>query len=122
MAEKEDDDLERNKFVVRLAWEELKKQYRNEGRRDALAHPDGETHEPPRPPGKHPGGRRAKYDWDQFWSEIVRLADQHRLPPREDLHEHMVDWLSTKWPDQPDESEIRKRLSTLYDHMKRPRP
>jgi hypothetical protein len=65
------------------------------------------------PRRKNAGGRSFKFDWDGFWVEIARIAELDGLPDRSSLRCHMIEFTST-WPEQPDESEIRKRLSLLY--------
>ena len=63
------------------------------------------------------GGRPPKYDWDGFYIEILRkvIIDYGtELPDRTVLHRQLVQWCS-EWPEQPEESEIRKRLARIYD-------
>jgi hypothetical protein len=63
----------------------------------------------------HMGGRPAKFGWDDFWIEIVRIAlMEGELPERDALRQRMLDWIS-HWPNQPEAGEIRKRLKRLYD-------
>jgi hypothetical protein len=64
-------------------------------------------------PGKASGGRPPKFAWDDFWIEIVRIAELDGVPDRQELHRRMVEFV-LNWPEQPEESEIRKRLSKLY--------
>jgi hypothetical protein len=61
-------------------------------------------------------GRPAKYDGDGFYIEILRkvIVDYgSELPNRIVLHRHVLEWC-TAWPEQPEESEIRKRLARIY--------
>ncbi|WP_146201963.1 hypothetical protein [Teichococcus aestuarii] len=62
------------------------------------------------------GGRPAKWDWDAFWVEVVRLANTpDGLPETQaELHRIMMDWCMNSWNNTPADSEIRKRLSRVY--------
>jgi hypothetical protein len=63
----------------------------------------------------HRGGRPPIYDWEGFHNEITRIAlVEGELPDRHELHRQMTDFVS-RWSRQPEESEIRKRLSRLYN-------
>lgn len=61
------------------------------------------------------GGRPPKYDWEGFHNEITRIAlIEGELPDRLELHRRMIEWCAKNWGEQPEESEIRKRLARLY--------
>lgn len=64
------------------------------------------------------GGRPPKYDWEGFLIEVLRkvVVDYgSELPDRLELHRYMVEWCAENWPEQPEESEIRKRLARIYE-------
>ena len=62
------------------------------------------------------GGRPPKYDWEGFLIEITRIAlIEDELPARQEMHRRMVEWCVINWPEQPEDSEIRKRLQRLYE-------
>jgi hypothetical protein len=61
------------------------------------------------------GGRPPKYDWEAFHIEITRIAlADGELPDRAELHRRMSAWCGNRWAEQPEESELRKRMSRLY--------
>lgn len=61
------------------------------------------------------GGLPPKYDWEAFHIEITRIAlTNGELPDRSELHRRMIEWCIKHWPEQPEDSEIRKRLARLY--------
>ena len=78
-------------------------------RRDPRAVSDGP--EPLKAPKGRPGAK-ARYDWDAFAREIVRLAQTpDGLPePQAELEKHMADWFNETYGTIPAESTIRKRL------------
>jgi hypothetical protein len=60
--------------------------------------------------------RLPKFNWDQFWVEIVRMA---KLPDglpedRDELYRAVGDFCATKFGDPPGESTIRDKLAMLY--------
>jgi hypothetical protein len=68
------------------------------------------------PTRKNKGGRPAKFTWDLFWIEIVRIALlDGELPGQTEMQKRMLDWTAENWPEEPQESEIRKRLSKLFN-------
>jgi hypothetical protein len=63
---------------------------------------------------KNQGGRPRVHDWDQFWIEVVSVANTpDGLPDRDELREHMENFV-TGWDRPPDNSAIRAKLSKLY--------
>ena len=63
------------------------------------------------------GGRPPKYDWEGFLIEVLRkvVVDYgSELPDRLELHRYMVGWCTENWLEQPEESEIRKRVARIY--------
>jgi hypothetical protein len=60
---------------------------------------------------KNPGGRPRKYNWDDFYIELIRLANNpDGLPERDELNRHMNDWCANNFVKQPEGSQIRNRL------------
>ena len=58
------------------------------------------------------GNRPPKFNWDQFWVEIVRMA---KMPDdSEELYRRMGDFCATKFSDPPGETTIRDKLAMLY--------
>ena len=96
-------------------------------------YPPQEGAEPSRPEGerreatvpaqvRNRGGAPAKYDWDSFWVELVVRADLDGLPEvRSELQRSMMDWCAKNWPNEPSESEVRKRLTMIYALKTSPR-
>jgi hypothetical protein len=61
------------------------------------------------------GGRPPKYDWEGFHNEVTRVAlTEGELPDRLELHRRMIEWCAKNWSEQPEGSEIRKRIARLY--------
>jgi hypothetical protein len=68
------------------------------------------------PRARNRGGNPGKFDWDGFYCEIIRIAAMDGIPSdRRELHKCMVDWCAENWFDQPDDSEIRKRMKRVYE-------
>ena len=65
---------------------------------------------------KNVGGRPLKFDWDDFWIEVVRfvadsgLADDARV----ECQKHMLSWTAKKWDTPPAESTIRQKLVKVF--------
>jgi hypothetical protein len=62
------------------------------------------------------GERQSKFNWDQFWVEIVRMAHKPVgiLEDREELYRHMSDFCAAKFSDPPGATMIRDKLAMLY--------
>ncbi len=65
---------------------------------------------------KNAGGRPLKFDWDDFWIEVVRfvadsgLADDARV----ECQKHMLSWTAKRWDPPPGESTIRQKLVKVF--------
>lgn len=64
---------------------------------------------------KNLGGRPTKFAWDDFWVEIVRIAELDNLPPtRAELQRHMIDFCAERFGDNaPEERTIRDKLKKI---------
>jgi hypothetical protein len=62
------------------------------------------------------GGRPLKFSWDQFWVEIVRIANMpDGLPEGEGkLYRYVADFCATRFSDPPGETTIRDKLAMLH--------
>ena len=63
-----------------------------------------------------------KFGGDQFWIELVLIAvrSPDGLPDEPDLIEHMLEWVSKDWINQPAENTMRAEISRLYRALRRP--
>jgi hypothetical protein len=65
-------------------------------------------------PPKHRGGRPRIYGWDDFFIEVIRLANTpDGLPPRQELHQHMLNWALATWESRPADSTIREKIERI---------
>ncbi len=62
------------------------------------------------------GSRQLKFNWDQFWVEIVRIAKMRKGLPKdsEELYRYMADFCATRFSDPPGETTIRDKLAMLH--------
>jgi hypothetical protein len=60
-----------------------------------------------------------EFNWDQFWVEIVRIANtRNGLPEdRGGLYRHMADFCATRFTDPPGETLIRDKLAMLHNRL-----
>ena len=66
------------------------------------------------------GGRPPEYDWDEFTIEIIRIADLDSLPYKQsELIERMLQWCEDTWGRQPSESNVKGRISRIYNGLGR---
>jgi hypothetical protein len=67
----------------------------------------------PREARSNKGGAPAKYNWDEFLDEVVRIANTiDGLPTRAELQRRMMEFCSTRWGDDvPGESTVREKLA-----------
>jgi hypothetical protein len=72
----------------------------------------------PAPSGSR--GRQPAYEWDAFWSAVVRMVHDRGLPERqEDLVRDLIDWFESRGGGAvPDESTIRKKIKPLWQEMR----
>lgn len=75
---------------------------------------------PPKRPSSKKGGRPPKYDWDDFYCEVVRIANGlDGLPEKQgELEKAMLDWCSQHWNTEPGESTIRTKIARIYQKVK----
>ncbi len=61
-------------------------------------------------------GRPQKFKWDQFWQEVVSIANTpDGLPERQtDMEGQMLEWCLHNWGAEPGESTIRTKIGPLY--------
>jgi len=65
-------------------------------------------------------GRKAKYDWETFLTELIVRADLDGIPDKQaDLEKDMAEWCLDKWGEEPSTSMIRKRISKIYNHYRK---
>jgi len=65
-------------------------------------------------------GRKAKYEWDEFYIEIAVKADLDALPESQaELEKYMADWCLENWGEQPAVSTIRSKISPIYRHPRK---
>jgi hypothetical protein len=59
--------------------------------------------------------RLPKFNWDQFWIEIVRLANTAEGLPndRDELHRRMTDFCAARFSDPPAAAALRDKLAML---------
>ena len=64
-------------------------------------------------------GAKPKYAWDEFWREVVRVANTpDGLPQKQaDLESHMLRWCQRSWDDEPGLSTIREKLNKLEPYL-----
>ncbi len=69
---------------------------------------------------KNKGGRPAEYDWEEFYIEIIRIADGQGLPSKQsDLVKQISQWCSHHWGKEPADSSIKSRISRIYASRKK---
>lgn len=65
-------------------------------------------------------GRKPKYNWEEFLTEIIVRADLDSLPEKQaDLESEMAYWCLDQWDEEPSNSMIRKRISLIYNHYRK---
>ena len=65
-------------------------------------------------------GRKPKFNWEEFLTEIIVRADLDSLPEKQaDLENEMASWCLDKWGKEPSNSMIRKRISPIYNHYRK---
>lgn len=68
-----------------------------------------------------PGGSASKYDWDGFYTALIRRVHNDGLPDTQrELVSEMQGWFErrSKDGDAPDESTIRRKISTLWNELR----
>jgi hypothetical protein len=67
-------------------------------------------------------GRPEKYNWTEFYVEVIVRADLDNLPESQaELERSMADWCEQKWGIQPGDSTIREKISPIYNHLRKVR-
>jgi hypothetical protein len=71
-------------------------------------------------PAKNRGGRPRVYNWDEFWLEVVRLANTpDGLPDEGDLSKHMRDYMDANFDNPPSDRSIQEKLQLINDRLRR---
>lgn len=68
-----------------------------------------------------PGGGASKYDWDGFYTALIRRIHNDGLPDTQrELVSEMQGWFErrSKNGEAPDESTIRRKISTLWNELR----
>ena len=62
------------------------------------------------------GGRPSKYIWDDFFIEVIRIANTpDGLPEKQSaLEKHMMSWCQQHWAESIGESTVRERVRRIY--------
>ena len=60
-------------------------------------------------------GSKPKFAWDDFWREVVRIANTPDGLPETQAHleKHMQEWCRRNWGDEPSLSTIREKVNKL---------
>lgn len=66
-------------------------------------------------------GRPRLYDWDAFYREIIRYANEpDGLPDKQSILQiHMQEWFSRTSGREPAESSIKQRISQIYRYLEK---
>ena len=66
-------------------------------------------------------GRPPKYNWDEFYVEIIRLANGIDGVPetQAELEATMAEWCQNNWGTEPAESTIRDKISPIYKAIRK---
>jgi hypothetical protein len=67
------------------------------------------------------GGRPRNPSWDDFYTEIICIANTvEGLPsPRARLIKQMLEWCSSNWSEEPGESVVEQRIYKIYNAAKK---
>lgn len=67
------------------------------------------------------GGRPRDQKWDDFYTEIIYIANSvEGLPsPGARLIKHMLEWCSSNWSEEPGESVVEQRIYSIYNALKK---
>ena len=61
-------------------------------------------------------GKGGRYDWDDFWVEVVRIAALDGLPHQDQLEQRMMDFCLKRWGNRMEvEDTICDKLKRVYD-------
>jgi len=65
-------------------------------------------------------GRKTKYKWEDFLTEIIVFADLDGIPDTQaKLEKKMAQWCVDNWGEEPSISVVRKRVSKIYNHERK---
>ena len=63
-------------------------------------------------------GAKPKFDWDEFWVEVIRIIRDEGLPVTQaELERRMLEWCADEWDEEPGLSSVRKRLTKVYRRL-----
>jgi hypothetical protein len=69
---------------------------------------------------KNRGGRPVEYDWNGMTIEIIRIADLDGLPGKQsDLIAILLEWFQNHYGEEPAESAVKARVSSIYKALGR---
>jgi hypothetical protein len=71
-------------------------------------------------PRSRRGGPPTKFDWHEFYREIIIIADFDGLPERDELTRHMKDFVAG-WSEVPGDSTLREKMADIYARQARER-
>jgi hypothetical protein len=66
------------------------------------------------------GGRRPKFDWHEFYREIILIAHFDGLPEREELDRQMKMFVAG-WSRVPADNTLREKMAAIYERLARGR-
>ena len=70
-------------------------------------------------PQERPGAK-PKYNWDEFFTELVVRADLDGLPETQaELQREMAQWCTDTWGEEPGESMISGKIRAIYKHPRK---
>jgi hypothetical protein len=70
-------------------------------------------------PPRNRGGRPVKWPWEAFWLEVLTIVHGEGLPEiQEDLVKRMQQWFVDTHGDHPSDSQVRGRISKLYQRLR----
>ena len=71
------------------------------------------------PKQKHPGGRKPKFLWEDFWLELTRRVHEEGIPEKQsEIVRYMGDWCRKNWPEAPDDDTIEIRIRKLFEKLR----
>ena len=81
--------------------------------------PDDTREQAEEPPEPKKRGAKPKYLWNDFWREVVRIANTpDGLPQKQaDLEKRMLNWCQRSWGDEPGLSTVREMLNKLEPYL-----
>jgi hypothetical protein len=74
----------------------------------------------PEKPSPRRAGRPPKYDWDQFYAELIVGADLDGLPATQaELVSQMANWCLENWGEQPADSVLKEKTAAIFNHPRK---